>query len=109
MEVILREHVEHLGDRGDVVKVAAGYARNFLLPRKLALAVTANNQRQIEREKKLALARDAEDRGQAEAIAQRLAHLIPMRVGFHKELPQPLCRHIRGDGVRIEAHASEVQ
>ena len=59
MEVILREHVEHLGRRGDVVKVAAGYARNYLLPRKLALAVTENNKRQIEREKKLAEARDA--------------------------------------------------
>ena len=45
MEVILREHVEHLGRRGDVVKVAAGYARNYLLPRKLALQVTAGNQR----------------------------------------------------------------
>jgi large subunit ribosomal protein L9 len=57
MEVILREHVEHLGQRGDVVKVAEGYARNFLLPRKLALAVTDNNKRQIEREKKIAEAR----------------------------------------------------
>jgi large subunit ribosomal protein L9 len=43
MEVILREHVEHLGARGDVVKVTPGYARNYLLPRKLALAVTENN------------------------------------------------------------------
>ena len=75
MEVILREHVDNLGRRGDVVKVAAGYARNYLLPRKLALAVTDNNKRQIEREKKLAEARDAEERGQAEAIGQRLAAL----------------------------------
>ena len=44
IEVILREHVEHLGRRGEVVKVANGYARNFLLPRKLALAVTAEQQ-----------------------------------------------------------------
>ena len=89
MEVILREHVEHLGERGEVVKVAAGYARNFLLPRKLALAVTDNNKRQIEREKKIAEARDAQDRAQAEAIAQRLAQLeieIPRRVGEHDTL-----------------------
>ena len=89
MEVILREHVEHLGNRGDVVKVAAGYARNYLLPRKLALAVTDNNKRQIEREKKIAEARDAQDRAQAEAIAQRLAQLeieIPRRVGEHDTL-----------------------
>ena len=89
MEVILREHVEHLGRRGDVVKVAEGYARNYLLPRKLALAVTDNNKRQIEREKKIAEARDAEERGQAEAIAQRLTQLdveIPRRVGENDTL-----------------------
>jgi large subunit ribosomal protein L9 len=89
MEVILREHVEHLGSRGDVVKVAAGYARNYLLPRKLALAVTNNNKRQIEREKKLAEARDAEERSQAEAIAQRLGQFeieIARRVGEHNAL-----------------------
>jgi large subunit ribosomal protein L9 len=89
MEVILREHVEHLGQRGDVVKVAEGYARNYLLPRKLALAVTANNKRQIEREKKIAEARDAEDRAQAEAIAQRLTQLdveIARRVGENDTL-----------------------
>ena len=49
MEVILREHVDNLGRRGDVVKVAEGYARNYLLPRKLALPVTDSNKRQIER------------------------------------------------------------
>jgi large subunit ribosomal protein L9 len=89
MEVILREHVEHLGRRGDVVKVAAGYARNYLLPRKLALAVTDNNKRQIEREKKLAEARDAEEKAQAEAIAQRLTQLdveIARRVGENDTL-----------------------
>jgi large subunit ribosomal protein L9 len=89
MEVILREHVEHLGRRGDVVKVAEGYARNYLLPRKLALAVTDNNKRQIDREKKLAEARDLEEKAQAEAIAQRLSQLdieIPRRVGEHDAL-----------------------
>jgi large subunit ribosomal protein L9 len=89
MEVILREHVEHLGRRGDVVKVAAGYARNYLLPRKLALAVTDNNKRQIDREKKLADARDMEERSAAEAVAQRLAQIeieIARRVGEHDML-----------------------
>jgi large subunit ribosomal protein L9 len=89
MEVILREHVEHLGRRGDVVKVAAGYARNYLLPRKLALAVTDNNKRQIEREKKLAEARDMEEKSAAEAIASRLTQLdveIARRVGEHDTL-----------------------
>jgi len=89
MEVILREHVDNLGQRGDVVKVAAGYARNYLLPRKLALAVTEANRRQIERERKVAEAREAEERGQAEAVAQRLAQLeieIARRVGENETL-----------------------
>jgi len=69
MEVILREHVEHLGKRGDVVKVAAGYARNFLLPRKLALAVTEANKRQIERERASAEAREAEETAALDAAS----------------------------------------
>ena len=72
MEIILREHVDHLGRRGDVVKVAAGYARNYLLPRKLALAVTDANKKQIERERKKAEARELEERSQADAFAKRL-------------------------------------
>ena len=89
MEVILREHVESLGRRGDIVKVAEGYARNYLLPRKLALPVTDNNKRQIERERKLAEARDMEEKAAAEAIATRLTQLeveIPRRVGEHETL-----------------------
>ncbi|HTI37050.1 MAG TPA: 50S ribosomal protein L9 [Vicinamibacterales bacterium] len=89
MEVILREHVDNLGRRGDIVKVAEGYARNFLLPRKLALAVTDNNKRQIEREKKIAETREAEERSQAEAIAQRIAQLeieVARRVGENDTL-----------------------
>ena len=84
MEVILREHVDHLGRRGDVVKVAPGYARNYLLPRKLALPVTEGNRRQIDREKKVAEVREAEERQQAEAFGSRLAQaeiVIARRVG----------------------------
>ena len=89
MEVILRDHVDNLGRRGDIVKVAEGYARNFLLPRKLALAVTESNKRQIERERKVAEARDAEEKGQAEALAQRMAQIeveIARRVGENETL-----------------------
>ena len=64
-----KEHVEHLGQRGEVVKVADGYARNFLFPRKLALAVTDENKRQIERERAKAEAREAEELKEAEALA----------------------------------------
>ena len=73
MEVILREHVDNLGRRGDVVKVADGYARNYLLPRKLALAVTEENKRQIEREREGRRGARAGRERQAEALAQRLS------------------------------------
>ena len=76
MEVILREHVENLGQRGEVVKVANGYARNYLLPRKLALTVTEGNRKQIERERKVAATRETEERQGAEAIATRLADVV---------------------------------
>jgi large subunit ribosomal protein L9 len=84
MEVILREHVDNLGRRGDVVKVANGYARNYLLPRNLALTVTEGNRKQIERERKVAEAQEAEERQQAEALASRLTQtevVIARRVG----------------------------
>ena len=89
MEVILREHIDNLGRRGDVVKVAAGYARNFLLPRKLALSVTDGNRQQIDREKKGAEIKDAQERSTAEAYGQRLEQLeieIARRVGENKTM-----------------------
>jgi large subunit ribosomal protein L9 len=84
MEVILKEHVEHLGRRGEIVKVANGYARNYLLPRKLALAVTDENKRQIEREKARAEAKDAEELKDAKALAAKVEKAeisIARRVG----------------------------
>lgn len=89
IEVILKEHVEHLGRRGEVVKVADGYARNFLLPRQLALAVTTENKRQIAREKTKAEARDVEELTQAQALQTRLEAVdiaIGRRVGEHDTL-----------------------
>jgi large subunit ribosomal protein L9 len=84
MEVILREHVEHLGRRGDVVKVAAGYARNYLLPRNLALVVNEGSKRQVENQRKLSEARELEETSQAQAFAQRIGEAdvaIARRVG----------------------------
>ena len=89
MEVILREHVDHLGSRGDIVKVAAGYARNYLLPRQLALAVTEGNKRVIERERKLAEVRELEEKSQAQAYAERLGQAdiaVARRVGENNTL-----------------------
>lgn len=59
MEIILREDIEKLGSRGDVVKVAAGYARNFLLPRRLAVEATGSNKKIVEQERQAHLRRDA--------------------------------------------------
>jgi large subunit ribosomal protein L9 len=84
MEVILREHVDNLGRRGEIVKVADGYARNFLLPRKLALRATEGNRKQIERERAKFETREAEEKKVAEAIAEGLANLsisVARRVG----------------------------
>jgi large subunit ribosomal protein L9 len=89
MEVILRDHVENLGRRGEIVKVADGYARNFLLPRKLALPATDANRKRIEREHKIVELRENEERGAAEAIAARLTALevaIARKVGENDQL-----------------------
>jgi large subunit ribosomal protein L9 len=76
IEVILKEDVEHLGHSGDVVRVAPGFARNYLLPRKLAMQVTEGNKRQIEHVKKVAAQRTAEERAVAEQVAQRLSGVV---------------------------------
>jgi large subunit ribosomal protein L9 len=89
MEVILREHVDHLGNRGEIVKVADGYARNYLLPRKLALPATEGNRKHVERERKIMETREADQRGAAQAIAARLeaiAITIARRVGDTEQL-----------------------
>src|SRR5688572_1439496 len=84
MEVILREDVDKLGRRGEVVKVAEGYGRNFLLPRGLALAVTAANKATIEREKKAHEARAAKEKAEFESLATRINSIrfvAPRKVG----------------------------
>ena len=89
LKLMLLKDVAGLGSLGDVVKVRPGYARNYLLPRKLALAVTDSNKRQIEREKKVAEVKDAEEVQQATALAQRLEATeveIARRVGENNTL-----------------------
>jgi len=89
IEVILKEHVEHLGRRGDIVKVASGYARNFLFPRNLALVVTSENKKQIERERVKAEAREAAETSAAQGVKAQLEALevsIARRVGENDTL-----------------------
>ena len=81
MEVILREHVDHLGRRGDLVKVADGYARNYLLPRKLALLATDGNRKHIERERAKFEIKELEEQKSAQAVADRMANVEIAFVG----------------------------
>jgi len=71
MEVILKEDVAKLGNRGDVVKVAEGYGRNYLLPKKLAIEATKANKAVIEQMKAAAVRKTARDKADAEALAKQ--------------------------------------
>jgi len=72
MQVILREEVEKLGRRGDLVKVASGYARNFLLPKRLAVLATESNKKIVEQEKQAHLRRDAKAVSEAQELAKMM-------------------------------------
>jgi len=71
MEVILKEDVPKLGNRGEVVKVAEGYGRNFLLPKKLAIEANAANKAVIDQMKAAAVRRSANEKTEAEALAKQ--------------------------------------
>ena len=74
-QVLLREDIDNLGARGEIVRVKAGYARNYLLPRDLAVEATASNVRQIEGERAALLKREAKERSTAEGQAEQLRNL----------------------------------
>jgi len=76
MEVILKEDVDNLGHRGDVVKVAQGYGRNFLLPKKLAIEATSGNKAVIEQMKTSSVRRSAKEKGDAELQLQQLEQVV---------------------------------
>jgi len=84
MELILRDDIEKLGRRGEIVNVAAGYGRNYLLPRGLAIPVTEANRAMVDKEKKAWEARMAKEKGEFESLAGRIAELrfvAPRKVG----------------------------
>ena len=89
MEVILKEDVTKLGSRGDVVKVAEGYGRNFLLPRKLAIEATAGNKAVIVQMKAASVRKSAKEKTQAEELARQFEGLsvsFQKRAGEHDQL-----------------------
>jgi len=76
MEVILREDIEKLGSRGQLVKVAPGFARNYLLPKRLAVIATDANKKIVEQERQAALRREAKEAAQAQELAALLAPVV---------------------------------
>jgi large subunit ribosomal protein L9 len=75
-KVLLREDVDDLGARGEIVRVRAGYARNYLLPRKLAVEATASNVKQIDQERAALLKKEAKERATADAQSDKLRTLV---------------------------------
>ena len=83
MEVILKEDVPKLGARGEVVKVADGYGRNYLLPRKLAIEATPGNRAVIDQMKQAAVRRVARDKADAEVLAKQLNEVV---ISFYRRV-----------------------
>ena len=75
MKVVLSEHVDHLGDRGEIVTVAPGYARNYLIPKRLALKATPGNMRMLKQERRVWKVREARAVDEAQALAARMAEV----------------------------------
>jgi large subunit ribosomal protein L9 len=89
MEVILREDIEKLGNRGQVVKVAPGYARNFLLPKRLAVLATDSNKKIVEQERQAHVRREAKQVDEAQDLAKQLTGVtvtISQKAGENDQL-----------------------
>ena len=110
MELILRQDVDKLGRRGEVVNVATGYGRNFLLPRQLAMEVTDANRAMIARERKAHDARMAKEKAEFEGVAGRintLRFVAPRRVGENNVLygsvtSGDVAEFLRAKGIEID-------
>jgi large subunit ribosomal protein L9 len=117
MEVILREDVDKLGRRGDVVKVAEGFGRNYLLPRGLAMAVSSANKTMIEREKKAYEARMAKEKSEWQSVADRIGSIrfvAPRKVGEHDVLygsvtSGDIAEFLKGKGVEIDKRKVQLE
>jgi len=110
VKIVLREDVEKLGDRGQVVNVAAGYARNFLFPKSLAFPATAGNMRQIELRKKVWVVREAKEADDATKLAARIGEIkltITKKAGEHDALygsvtSQEIADLLKAKGVEVD-------
>ncbi len=89
MEIILREDIEKLGARGEVVKVAAGYARNYLLPKRLAVPANDSNRKIVEQERQAHLRREAKEKDEAQELGKILGAVtvtIAQKAGENDQL-----------------------
>lgn len=89
MDVILREDIENLGTRGQIVKVAPGYARNFLLPKRLAVTATESNKKIVEQERQAHLRKEAKLKGEAEDLSKMISGVsvtIAQKAGENDQL-----------------------
>jgi large subunit ribosomal protein L9 len=110
MELILRDDVDKVGRRGDIVKVKDGFARNFLLPRGLGMPVTDANKAMIEKEKKAHQARLAKEKSEFESLAARIGGLrfvAPRKVGENEVLygsvtAGDIADFLRSKGIEID-------
>jgi large subunit ribosomal protein L9 len=110
MEVILREDIDKLGGRGQVVKVSPGYARNFLLPRKLAVAATESNKKIIEQERQAHLRKEAKAASEATDLGKMMSAVsvhIKQKAGEHDQLfgsvtAQDIADALSGQGYKID-------
>ncbi len=116
MEVILKEDVPKLGSRGDVIKVAEGYGRNYLLPKKLAIEATAANKAVIEQMKAAAVKKAAKDKADAELLAKQyegVALTFTRRAGEHDALfgsvtSGDIAHELEGRGFKIDRRRIEL-
>jgi len=112
MKVILKEDVATLGHLGDVVEVAPGYARNFLIPQKKALEATDNNLKAIEHQKKLLSDQKKRERKEAEELLIRVDNTsitLPVQVGEEEKLfgsvtNKDICEALAKEGIQVDKH-----
>jgi large subunit ribosomal protein L9 len=117
VEVILRADVDKLGRRGEVVKVAEGYGRNFLLPRGLALAVTDANKAMIAKERKAHEAKLAKEKVEFQSLADRIGSLrfvAPRKVGENDVLygsvtSGDIAEFLKGKGIEIDKRKVQLE
>jgi large subunit ribosomal protein L9 len=110
MEVILRQAVDTLGHTGDIVKVSAGYARNFLLPRGIAYEATPGNKKRLEQERARLEAAEGERRGSAQELATKIEQVsltFSARVGeegklFGSVTTADIAHELEKQGIHIE-------